>query len=52
MFDRRGVDRDGGCSSLVRPDQYVAHVLALHEYDALDAFLAGVLREPESRVEA
>jgi hypothetical protein len=29
----------------VRPDQYVAHVLALHHHEALDAFLAGVMRE-------
>jgi phenol 2-monooxygenase (NADPH) len=28
---------------LVRPDQYVAHVLPLDDTDALAAFLAGVL---------
>jgi phenol 2-monooxygenase len=44
-FDLRGVDRDAGCLVVVRPDQYVAHVLAPHEHDALDAFLGGFLLE-------
>ena len=29
IFDLRGIDRDGGCMVVVRPDQYVAHVLPL-----------------------
>jgi phenol 2-monooxygenase len=45
VFDLRGVDRDTGAVVVVRPDQYVAHVLALHDHDALDAFLGGVLLE-------
>ncbi|HEY2220545.1 FAD-dependent monooxygenase [Actinomycetospora sp.] len=45
VFDLRGVDRDAGAVVVVRPDQYVAHVLGLHEHDALDAFLAGILVE-------
>jgi phenol 2-monooxygenase (NADPH) len=43
VFDLRGIDRDSG--AVVRPDQYVAHVLELHEDDALEAFLGGVLLE-------
>ncbi|MDL5155635.1 FAD-dependent monooxygenase [Actinomycetospora termitidis] len=43
VFDRRGIDRDGAMV-LVRPDQYVAHVLALDEDEALEAFLDGALR--------
>ncbi|TAH41249.1 MAG: 3-hydroxybenzoate 4-monooxygenase, partial [Betaproteobacteria bacterium] len=29
IFDMRGIDRDKGCMVVVRPDQYVAHVLPL-----------------------
>ena len=44
IFDMRGIDRDKGCMVVVRPDQYVAHVLPLDGFDALSAFFAGVLR--------
>ncbi|SFL40887.1 FAD-dependent monooxygenase [Shimia aestuarii] len=43
IFDMRGIDRDQGCMVVVRPDQYVAHVLPLDGYDALSAFFAGFL---------
>jgi phenol 2-monooxygenase len=46
VFDARAVDRDAGCVVVVRPDQYVAHVLPLDAHDELTAFLAGVLTEP------
>ncbi len=39
VFDARGVDRDQGAIILVRPDQYVAHVLPLGARDELVAFL-------------
>ena len=45
VFDSRGVDRDTGAVVVVRPDQYVAHVLDPRDHDALDAFLDGVLLE-------
>ena len=32
---------------VVRPDQYVAHVLPLHGYDGLADFFAGVLIDAE-----
>jgi phenol 2-monooxygenase (NADPH) len=35
IFDLRGIDRDHGCMVVVRPDQYVAHVLPLDAHDAL-----------------
>jgi phenol 2-monooxygenase (NADPH) len=41
VFDLRGVDREAGCMVLVRPDQYVAHVLPLDAHAALADFLAG-----------
>ena len=31
---------------VVRPDQYVAHVLPLDEQRALDDFFSGILRRP------
>ncbi|MGX9351064.1 FAD-dependent monooxygenase [Shimia sp. W99] len=43
IFDMRGIDRDQGGMVVVRPDQYVAHVLPLDGYDALSAFFAGFL---------
>ena len=36
----RGIDRERGCMVVVRPDQYVAHVLPLDGYCAA----RGVLR--------
>ncbi|NEK95222.1 3-hydroxybenzoate 4-monooxygenase [Modestobacter muralis] len=45
IFDLRGIDRATGCMVLVRPDQYVAHVLPLDAHQALADFLGGVLLE-------
>jgi len=44
IYDMRGINRDTGCLIVVRPDQYVAHVLPLDAFDALSDFFAGVLR--------
>jgi phenol 2-monooxygenase len=44
IFDMRGIDRDRGCMVVVRPDQYVAHVLPLDGFAELSAYFAGVLR--------
>ena len=38
IFDLRGIDRDQGCIVIVRPDQYVAHILPLDGHDALAGF--------------
>ena len=43
IFDLRGVDRTRGCMVVVRPDQYVAHVLPLHAYSELGAFFDGFM---------
>jgi phenol 2-monooxygenase (NADPH) len=43
IFDLRGVDRDAGCMLIVRPDQYVAHVLPLDAYEELVGFFGGIL---------
>jgi len=50
IFDHRGVDRDAGCLILVRPDQYVAHVLPLDTPDVLAAFLGRFLTPVPSPV--
>ena len=45
IFEARGVNRETGCIVVVRPDQYVSHVLPLHGHDALADFFAGILIE-------
>ena len=45
IFDLRGINRDTGCMVVVRPDQYVSHVLPLHGHQALAEFFAGFLVE-------
>ena len=47
IFDLRGVIREEGCMVVVRPDQYVAHVLPLDDYDGLLDFFAGILVDPD-----
>jgi phenol 2-monooxygenase len=43
IFDLRGVNRQTGCMIVVRPDQYVSHVLPLDGHEALDDFFARIL---------
>ncbi len=43
VFDLRGIDRQRGCMVLVRPDQYVSHVLPLESVTELADFLGRVL---------
>jgi phenol 2-monooxygenase/3-hydroxybenzoate 4-monooxygenase len=43
IFDLRGVDRAQGALVVVRPDQYIAHVLPLGAYRALADFFAGFM---------
>ncbi|MFT3817922.1 MAG: FAD-dependent monooxygenase [Rubrivivax sp.] len=45
IFERRGIDRAAGCVVIVRPDQYVGHVLPLEARAELAAYFAAVLRE-------
>jgi phenol 2-monooxygenase (NADPH) len=40
VFDMRGIDRERGCLVVVRPDQYVAHVLPLDAFSELSLFFA------------
>jgi phenol 2-monooxygenase len=45
VFEMRGVDREHGCMVVVRPDQYIAHVLPLHGFAALVEFFEGFMSE-------
>lgn len=44
IFALRGIDRANGCLVVVRPDQFVAHVLPLDATAELSAFFAGFMR--------
>ncbi|MDM0045626.1 FAD-binding monooxygenase [Variovorax dokdonensis] len=43
IFDLRGIDRTHGALVVVRPDQYVAHVLPLNAHAELAEFFAGFM---------
>ena len=43
IFDLRGIDREHGALIVVRPDQYIAHVLPLTAHQALAEFFAGFM---------
>jgi phenol 2-monooxygenase (NADPH) len=43
IFSMRGVDRKAGCVVVVRPDQYVAHVLPLDRFEELASFFDGFM---------
>ncbi|MFL5280973.1 MAG: FAD-binding monooxygenase [Rhodopila sp.] len=49
IFELRGVNRETGCMIVVRPDQYVSHVLPLHGHEALADFFAGILIDTKPR---
>ena len=44
IFALRGIDRSAGCVVVVRPDQYVGHVLPLDAREQLAAYFSGILR--------
>jgi phenol 2-monooxygenase len=43
IFAMRGIDRQVGCMIVVRPDQYVAHVLPLDDREELAAYFDGFM---------
>jgi phenol 2-monooxygenase (NADPH) len=51
VFAMRGIDRAAGCIVVVRPDQYVAHVLPLDAYGELASFFDGFML-PQSQQHA
>jgi phenol 2-monooxygenase len=44
VFDLRGIHRASGCVVIVRPDQYVGHILPLSARGELAAYFSGILR--------
>ena len=38
IFDLRGVDRSKGCVVIIRPDQYVSHIVPIDGYHAITSF--------------
>lgn len=44
IFEMRAIDRAAGCMVIVRPDQYVGHVLPLQARADLAAYFAAILR--------
>ena len=44
IFEMRGIDRATGCVVIVRPDQYVGHILPLDARTELTAYFASILR--------
>jgi phenol 2-monooxygenase len=50
IFTERGIDRERGALIVVRPDQYVAHVLPLNAYQELSAFFAPIFNRAGSEI--
>lgn len=49
IFDVRGID-PAGCMIIVRPDQYVAHILPLHAHEELAAFFTAFMIDTKRSV--
>lgn len=49
IFELRGVNRAQGALVIVRPDQYIAHVLPLDAHAALAQFFAGFMLDQQAR---
>lgn len=47
IFDMRGIDRQKGCMVIVRPDQYIGHVLPLDAHEEIAAYFDCILRQPD-----
>ena len=45
IYNLRQIDCQNGCLVVVRPDQYIAHILPLDAIDALTAFFGGFMRK-------
>jgi phenol 2-monooxygenase (NADPH) len=52
IFTIRGIDRRQGCMVVVRPDQYIAHVLPLDGYAQLAAYFDGFMMPAAERATA
>jgi phenol 2-monooxygenase len=50
IFDVRRVNRTRGCLVVVRPDQYVSHIVPLNEYEGLADLFAEILTARDQRL--
>jgi phenol 2-monooxygenase len=48
IYRLREISREAGCIVVVRPDQFVAHVLPLGAHEELTEFMAGIFCEKEA----
>ena len=48
IYALRQIDRERGCLVVVRPDQYIAHILPLDATDALAAFFGGFMLDAKA----
>ncbi len=48
IYTLRHIDREHGCLVVVRPDQYIAHILPLDATDALAAFFYGFMLDAKA----
>ena len=48
IYTLRRIDREGGCLVVVRPDQYIAHILPLGDTEALAAFFGGFMLDAKA----
>jgi hypothetical protein len=48
IYDLRQIDRDHGCLVVVRPDQYIAHILPMDATAELAAFFDGFMQEAKN----
>jgi phenol 2-monooxygenase len=44
IFQMREIDRERGCMVIVRPDQYIGHVLPLIGYAELSAYFSNIFK--------
>ena len=49
IYTLRGIHREQGCLVVVRPDQYIAHVLPLNDTDALAKFFARIMLDSQRK---
>lgn len=43
IFEERGIDREAGCIVIVRPDQYIGHILPLDARELLSQYFSAIL---------
>jgi len=48
IYTMRHIDREQGCLVVVRPDQYIAHILPLNATDTLAAFFGGFMLDAKA----